>query len=455
MASIRKRNDKFNVVYDYDDGSGVRKQKWESFTTFAEANKRKIEIEKEKLDGIFIPPNAQTVKEFLKLFKELYGTKKWSLSTYEKSSKTIENYIVPYIGDMKIQSITPLFIEKFYADLKKKPAASNRIFNSDKKVSSGTIKNVHKVLRCSFGMAVKWNIIASNPFERVEPPKHVYKKRDIWTSDMILRALKVCDDPKLAIAIHLSFACSLRIGEVLGLQWDNVHISNKEINQDNAYIEVKQELVQASIEAMKQLEEKDVLFVFPHTIEKKNRKTVIVLKKPKTESSIRRVWLPKTLALILQKWKDEQKEYKDYFGDEYYNYNLVVCFEDGKQCSHATIRKGFEKLPDKANLPKVVFHSLRHSSTTYKLKINHGDIKATQGDTGHSQADMVTDVYSHILDEDRKVNAQKFDETFYQDTSDKQTDDKNNKTSIDVDLLISELSNSPELLNQLMEALKS
>ena len=86
MASIRKRNDKFNVVYDYDDGSGVRKQKWESFTTFAEANKRKIEIEKEKLDGIFIPPNAQTVKE-------LYGTKKWSLSTYKKSSKTIENYI--------------------------------------------------------------------------------------------------------------------------------------------------------------------------------------------------------------------------------------------------------------------------------------------------------------------------------------------------------------------------
>ena len=52
----------------------------------------------------------------------------------------------------------------------------------------------------------------------------------------------------------------------------------------------------------------------------------------------------------------------------------------------------------------MVFHSLRHSSTTYKL--NHGDLKATQGDTGHAQIDMITDVYSHILDEDRKVNAQ-------------------------------------------------
>ena len=56
-------------------------------------------------------------------------------------------------------------------------------------------------------------------------------------------------------------------------------------------------------------------------------------------------------------------------------------------------------------LPKVFFHSLRHSSTTYKLKLNHGDLKATQGDTGHAEIDMITSIYTHILDENRKVNA--------------------------------------------------
>ena len=61
----------------------------------------------------------------------------------------------------------------------------------------------------------------------------------------------------------------------------------------------------------------------------------------------------------------------------------------------------------------MVFHSLRHSSTTYKLKLNHGDLKATQGDTGHAQIDMITSVYAHILDEDRKINAQKFESAFY------------------------------------------
>ncbi len=61
----------------------------------------------------------------------------------------------------------------------------------------------------------------------------------------------------------------------------------------------------------------------------------------------------------------------------------------------------------------MVFHSLRHSSTTYKLKLNHGDLKATPGDTGHAQIDMITSVYAHILDEDRKINAQKFESAFY------------------------------------------
>ena len=66
----------------------------------------------------------------------------------------------------------------------------------------------------------------------------------------------------------------------------------------------------------------------------------------------------------------------------------------GRPCEDRIILKSFEKLREKAGLPKVVFHSLRHSSTTYKLKLNHGDLKATQGDTGHAQIDMITGVYA-------------------------------------------------------------
>ena len=56
---------------------------------------------------------------------------------------------------------------------------------------------------------------------------------------------------------------------------------------------------------------------------------------------------------------------------------------------------------------------LVHTSVTYKLKLNGVDVKAVQGDSGHAQVDMVTNVYSHIIDEDRKKNAQLFEEAFY------------------------------------------
>ena len=62
-------------------------------------------------------------------------------------------------------------------------------------------------------------------------------------------------------------------------------------------------------------------------------------------------------------------------------------------------------------------HPFRHSRTTYKLKRNHGDVKAAQGYTGHAQIDMITSVYAHILDEDRKRNARKFEGAFYASAS--------------------------------------
>lgn len=73
-----------------------------------------------------------------------------------------------------------------------------------------------------------------------------------------------------------------------------------------------------------------------------------------------------------------------------------------------------KQLIEENDLPKVVFHSFRHSSITYKLKLNGGDIKAVQGDSGHAQASMVTEQYAHILDDDRRLNAQRFDDFFYQ-----------------------------------------
>ncbi len=449
MASIIKRKSKYSVVYTYYDDDGEKKQKWETCNSHKEALKRKAEIEHQMNEGTFIPPNKQTISEFLEDFVSLYGEKKWGVSTYDSNVGLIRNYINPLIGDELVQNITPKFVDQFYKTLQSTKSVITRNRKpKNEYLAPPTIEKIHKLLVCAFKQALRWELVGRNPFEFAMLPKVTYKARDIWDADTIRTALDACKDSKLYIAMNLSFACSLRIGEVLGLTWDNVHISDDDISRDDAYVYIDKELERASKSAIEVLNKKEIIHIFPPLLP--NTSTRIVLKTPKTESSVRKVWLPKTLAYILREWKKSQDELREFLGEEYTDFNLVVSLPNGRPCENRVLYKSFEELRRTANLPNVVFHSLRHSSTTYKLKLNHGDLKATQGDTGHAEIDMITRVYAHILDEDRKVNAQKFEAAFYSNPDLRNVKPPEvQQNTLDLNGLIEQLKSSPELAQTL------
>lgn len=451
MASIIKRKKAYSVVYSYIDERGETKQKWETCYTHKDALRRKAEIENQQFNGTFLPPSKQTVESFLEDFVRTYGEKKWGVSMYDSNTSIIANYVNPIIGNMEIQSITTRVVDQYIQTLKKTPAASNGNRKARTKyVTDKTIVKIIKVLSCAFKQAVRWELIGKNPFENAVLPEVEYKKRDIWDADMIRKALDECTDSKLYVSMNLAFACSLRIGEILGLTWDNVHIEDDDIATDNAYVYIDKELARASKKAIEMLGEKDIYHIFTPLLP--NTSTRLVLKKPKTDSSIRKVWLPKTVAYIMREWKSSQSELKEFLGNEYQDFNLVVALPNGRPCENRIIEKEFLELKQKVGLPNVVFHSLRHSSTTYKLKLNHGDLKATQGDTGHAEIDMITKVYAHILDEDRKINAQKFECAFYSNPDLRNVNppqEQQPAPQIDLTALIQQLQSSPELATTL------
>ena len=373
------------------------------------------------------------------------------MSMYDNQTALIANYINPIIGDMEVQDITTRVVDKYIQTLQKTPSVSRKNRKARTEfVTNSTIEKIIKLLRCAFKQAVRWELIEKNPFDNVVLPKTEYKKRDIWDAETIRLALDQCTDSKLYIAMNLAFACSLRMGEILGLTWKNVHIEDENIATDNAYIYIEAELARASKQAIETLGEKDIYHIFTPLMP--NTSTRIILKKPKTDSSIRKVWLPKTVAYILREWKTSQEELKSFLGDEYQDFDLVVALPNGRPCENRIIEKEFSLLKQKAGLPNVVFHSLRHSSTTYKLKLNHGDLKVTQGDTGHAEIDMITKVYAHILDEDRKINAQKFESAFYANPDLRKVtppQEQPQAQTIDLAALIEQLQKSPELANTL------
>lgn len=370
---------------------------------------------------------------------------------YDSQTALIANYINPIIGDMEVQDITTRVVDKYIQTLQKTPSVSRKNRKARTEfVTNSTIEKIIKLLRCAFKQAVRWELIEKNPFDNVVLPKTEYKKRDIWDAETIRLALDQCTDSKLYIAMNLAFACSLRMGEILGLTWKNVHIEDENIATDNAYIYIEAELARASKQAIETLGEKDIYHIFTPLMP--NTSTRIILKKPKTDSSIRKVWLPKTVAYILREWKTSQEELKSFLGDEYQDFDLVVALPNGRPCENRIIEKEFSLLKQKAGLPNVVFHSLRHSSTTYKLKLNHGDLKVTQGDTGHAEIDMITKVYAHILDEDRKINAQKFESAFYANPDLRKVtppQEQPQAQTIDLAALIEQLQKSPKLANTL------
>lgn len=370
---------------------------------------------------------------------------------YDSQTALIANYINPIIGDMEVQDITTRVVDKYIQTLQKTPSVSRKNRKARTEfVTNSTIEKIIKLLRCAFKQAVRWELIEKNPFDNVVLPKTEYKKRDIWDAETIRLALDQCTDSKLYIAMNLAFACSLRMGEILGLTWKNVHIEDENIATDNAYIYIEAELARASKQAIETLGEKDIYHIFTPLMP--NTSTRIILKKPKTDSNIRKVWLPKTVAYILREWKTSQEELKSFLGDEYQDFDLVVALPNGRPCENRIIEKEFSLLKQKAGLPNVVFHSLRHSSTTYKLKLNHGDLKVTQGDTGPAEIDMITKVYAHILDEDRKINAQKFESAFYANPDLRKVtppQEQPQAQTIDLAALIEQLQKSPELANTL------
>ena len=447
MATIRKRSGKFIVIYRDDKLKSKTQQKWETFDNYEAAYKRKIEVEYEMLhrqeEREQIDPKDITVRELLDDYVNIYGMSKWALSTYSSTCSLIKNYIDPLIGDKKLPQITSKFVDQFYRDLQKVDYVvdGQHKRNAGKKLGPPMLFQIQKVLRSAFNRALRWEYIGKNPFEKAILPEYVTEEKAIWKADDIAKALSLCENMRLLVAINLAFACSMRAGEIIGLQWDHVNVSEQSIREGDSWLYIDRELMRVDVSALRALEQKDVIYVFPQLLP--GNKSRLVLKTPKTRSSVRRVWIPKTVAELILQWKEEQQRIKLDMGEFYTEYGLLLTQDNGRPLQN--YRQLFEDFKKKHDLPDVVFHSLRHSSTTYKLKLNNGDIKATQGDTGHSQADMVTRVYAHILDEDRKVNAEKFEKAFYTP--------KESQPANDLSGILSLLEKDPELASQLMAKL--
>ena len=384
MASIVKRNNRYCVVYTYKHTNGTLKQKWETFTDLADAKNRKKEVEYKESVGTFVAPQCRTLKDLLKEYVTLYGRTKWALSTYQSNTALISNYIEPLIGSMKLQDLTTRVIEGYYQRLLKYEAVDPMCGKRQHQyVSPGTVRSVHKILRSAFEQAVKWELMEKNPCIYATLPKYTAKKRDIWTAETLFHALEVCDDPRLRLCINLSFSCSLRLGELLGLTWDCVDFKK------------------GTVTVCKQLQKRPAEAGGFQFAALKNDKTRILRPAPFVMDMLRAVRSKQAQRRLQagdlwQDWIDPAKQYAAC--------RLVFTNALGDHLHPQRLYAHHKKIAAKAGAPDARVHDLRHTFAVLSLQ-NGDDVKTVQENLGHATAAFTLDVYGHVSERMKEDSA--------------------------------------------------
>ena len=133
-----------------------------------------------------------------------------------------------------------------------------------------------------------------------------------------------------------------------------------------------------------------------------------VIKEPKTAHSRRSVVVPRSLAVLLRQYRDEQQERCERLGKELSNNDFVFCRPDGRPLDPNHVTRTFIKLVRTQGLPHVRLHDLRHTHATLMLKAGvHPKIVSER--LGHANIGITLDTYSHVLPGLQEAAAERFD----------------------------------------------
>jgi len=347
--------------------------------------KKEAEVELAKFvtevqNGLVIDGKALRFSEFVEIWKRDYGSKELAQSTYKRYCRMLETRLLPYFGRFYINKIKPTDIMKFYDLLEKDTQLVRKKGNNGSKtkkpLSGKTILEHHRLLRAMLHKAVYWQLIVANPAERVQPPKARKPKRRSYDDEqtkILLENLELLssEDTKYKVAIILTVFTGVRLGELMGLEWQDVDFKNGiiSINRSSQYL--------------------SDMGVFT--------------KVPKTESSIREIAIPEFIISLLEEYKLWYEEQKSVYGELWTNSDRLFVQADGKPMHPSTISKWFVKYVGQIGLPVINFHGLRHTNASLLVAQNI-DIAVISVRLGHAQISTTLDFYVHpLLSHNRKA----------------------------------------------------
>jgi integrase len=330
-------------------GPGKRKKFY--YKTKQEAIKKKNEALRELERGELATGPRRKLGDYLEDWIENVHKDNIRVSTYVKYKKLIK-YIVADLGEVWLQKLTPEQVQRFYAKKRKDG------------LSSKTVHEIHGVLHLALKHAVRWNYISRNICDLLDSPRVVTRKGMPLTLEQAKRLLESIRGHRLEVVLMMAVVTGMRRGEILALRWSDVDLDRR------------------------------VLRVL-HTVDY-IPKYGYVEGEPKTQAGKRTINLPEFFVDMLEQHRVKQSEQRHRAGGVWENRDLVFPDLTGGYLNPGYVLRMFKRILERAGLPHMHFHDLRHSAATILISMGINP-KVIQELLGHSDISITLGVYGHLF----------------------------------------------------------
>lgn len=302
--------------------------------------------------GGFVEPTTATVSEYLKHWLVTYAATNTTARTVQGYTANVNRYMVPAIGNIRLQKLQPGQVQKMYADL------------LGRGLGARTVLHVHRVLREALHHAVRWEMVARNVCDAVTPPRPERTEAPVWDDVAVKLFLEAAESNPYRDFFYLALLTGARRSELCGLRWLNVDLSATRL----MVRETRQRITGKGI----------------------------IVGVPKTGKSRRTVILDDVAVKLLHAIRGRQLSQAAEYGAAWENTGYVFTQVDGKPIDPDVATQQFAKVVKDSRLPHLTLHGLRHVHATRLLQRGvHAKIVSER--LGHATIAITLDTYSHVL----------------------------------------------------------
>jgi len=388
-GGIYRRGFTWTAFWRTDAADGRKQHTKGGFRTKKEAQQFLTETLAAIQGGVFREPSKVTLGEFL--IERWLPAREMAVrpSTFASYRGLVERHIVPGIGGVQIQQLTPDHLDRFYADLVAAEFAPK------------TVRNIHVLVHRALKDAVRKNLVARNVADAADPPKLNRADRDemkTWTPEELRTFFEGIADHRLAAAYVLAATTGMRRGEVLGVRWRDIDIKARRLHVQQTVLSVEYKLT---------------------------------FGRPKTKRGERKIALDPETVRILSRHERSQREEKRLLGDGYHDLDLVFAREDGTPVHPDYFSQTFDRTVKRLKLPKIRLHDLRHTHATLGLAAGV-DAKTMSDRLGHATSAFTQDIYMHAIPAKEEAAADQIaDLVFGESSGDEDEADQEQETDSD------------------------